>query len=145
VTQQLLRIRKAALQGGLAVAVSACASLAPSDALLPVGAVRLDTPAVYHDWSQKTQSCSGLAADLSTVQFYIVPGVETFPTEDGQKVGLWMKDGGSNRIVIAGNYANHEMVVRHEMLHALLQRQGHPADYFVERCHLTWDSWNSAD
>jgi len=46
--------------------------------------------------------------------------------------------------VIAGNYAEHEMVVRHEMLHALLQREGHPTDYFVNRCHLTWESWSAA-
>jgi hypothetical protein len=34
-------------------------------------------------------------------------------------------------------------VVRHEMLHALLGRQGHPSEYFVTRCGLTWASWGS--
>lgn len=140
---QLGRIKTAVLQGGLTTLLSGCAALAPSDSPLPLGAVRLDAPAAYREWAQKTQSCSGVSTDLSTVQFYIVPGVATFSTEDGQKVGLWLKVGGNNRIVIAGNYANHEMVVRHEMLHALLQREGHPSDYFVDRCHLTWDSWSS--
>jgi hypothetical protein len=56
---------------------------------------------------------------------------------------MWNREGRINRIVIAGNYLNHEMVVRHEMLHALLQREGHPTDYFVDRCHLTWETWNS--
>ncbi|HEV8599346.1 MAG TPA: hypothetical protein VGQ69_08310 [Gemmatimonadales bacterium] len=103
----------------------------------------LATPAVYQEWHQRTQACSGLTGDFSTVQFYVVPGVDTFPTEVGPKVGMWTREGRVNRIIIAGNYLAHEMVVRHEMLHALLQREGHPAGYFVERCHLTWESWNS--
>jgi hypothetical protein len=144
VTPQSARFRRVALHCGLVAAVSACSSLAPSAPELPPGSVRLSEPAVYLEWAQRTQSCSGLATDLSTVQFYVVPGVETFSTEEGQKVGLWSRSGGINRIVIAGNYANHEMVVRHEMLHALLQHEGHPTDYFVDRCHLTWDSWSSA-
>lgn len=33
-------------------------------------------------------------------------------------------------------------VVRHEMLHALLDRGDHPPEYFVSRCGLTWESWD---
>jgi hypothetical protein len=74
----------------------------------------------------------------------VVPGVETFETDAGPKVGMWVKEGGREIIVIAGNYQNHEMVVRHEMLHSLLRGHGHPTDYFVERCHLTWESWSDS-
>ncbi len=128
----------------LAGLISGCASLAPSEPSLPVGAVAIATPTVYLEWNQRTERCSGLVDDVSAIQFYVVPGVDTFPTEAGPKVGLWQRDAGVNRIVIAGNYAEHEMVVRHEMLHALLQREGHPTNYFVDRCHLTWDSWSAA-
>jgi len=124
--------------------ISGCASLAPSEPSLPAGALAIATPAVYREWNQRTEQCSGLADDVSAIQFYVVPGVDTFPTEAGPKVGLWQREGGVNRIVIAGNYVEHEMVVRHEMLHALLQREGHPANYFVDRCHLTWESWSAA-
>lgn len=123
---------------------SACATLGPSEGTLPLGAVQIAPPAAYQEWAQRTRSCSGLSGDLSTVQFYVIPGVQTFSTNDGAKVGLWSREGKTDRIVIAGNYENHEMVVRHEMLHALLQREGHPQDYFINRCHLTWESWNSA-
>jgi hypothetical protein len=143
VTQQLLLFRRFATLLGLPGLVGSCNTLAPHEPALPVGAVSLATPAVFQEWYLRTQSCSGLSADFSTVQFYVVPGVNTFPTEAGPKVGLWEREGHTNRIVIAGNYLGHEMVVRHEMLHALLQREGHPSDYFVDRCHLTWESWNS--
>lgn len=135
---------RAALLVSLASFGSGCAALGPSEALLPVGAVQIAAPPVYREWAQRTRSCSGLEGDLSAVQFYVIPGVETFATEDGAKVGLWTREGRTNRIVIAGSYENHEMVVRHEMLHALLQREGHPTDYFVTRCHLTWETWATA-
>jgi len=138
------RLPLAALLIGLPGLGSGCASLAPSEGGLPLGAVQISPPAVYQDWAQRTRACSGLEGDLSTVQFYVIPGVQTFSTKDGDKVGLWSREGRTDRIVIAGDYENHEMVVRHEMLHALLKQEGHPADLFANRCHLTWETWNSA-
>jgi hypothetical protein len=137
------RIIKSAgsILGGLAVA--GCAALAPSQAVLPAGAVPVAAPAVYREWFQRTEACSGRTGDLAEVQFYVVPGVETFETRDGPQVGVWIGEGGSHRIVIAGNYQGHEMVVRHELLHTLLRQTGHPEEYFVSRCRLTWESWNS--
>jgi len=121
---------------------SACNALAPSEIELPSGAVQIAAPAVYREWLAKTESCSGRTVDFSTLEFYVVPGVETFPTHAGAKVGEWMTAGKASRIVIAGNYQGHEMVVRHELLHALLRAEGHPSEYFVNRCKLTWESWN---
>lgn len=128
----------------LPILTSACTALAPSEIALPAGAVQIAAPAVYREWLAKTESCSGRSGDFSTLEFYVVPGVETFPTHDGAKVGEWVTAGSRNRIVIAGNYQGHEMVVRHELLHALLRAEGHPSEYFVNRCHLTWESWNSS-
>jgi hypothetical protein len=34
------------------------------------------------------------------------------------------------------------MVVRHEMLHDLIGRSGHPNPPFGEGCPLTWATWN---
>jgi len=126
-----------------ALAISGCAALAPSQAVLPAGAVPVAAPAVYREWFQRTEACSGRTGNLEAVQFYVVPGVETFETRDGPQVGVWIGEGGSHRIVIAGNYQGHEMVVRHELLHTLLRQTGHPEEYFVSRCRLTWESWNS--
>jgi hypothetical protein len=110
---------------------------------MPEGAVLVAAPAVYREWFQRTETCSGRSGNLDAVQFYVVPGVETFETRDGPQVGVWIGEGGSHRIVIAGNYQGHEMVVRHELLHTLLRQTGHPEEYFVSRCRLTWESWNS--
>ena len=127
------------LVGGL---LSGCSSLSPSVPTLPLGAIEIPVPVAYQVWHAKTEACSGLSGDFSTIKFYVVPGVETFSTKDGAKAGEWTSDGVTNRIVLAGNYQNFEMVVRHELLHSLLRKEGHPAEYFVDRCHLTWDSWN---
>ena len=126
----------------LPVITAACASLAPSGNALPPGAVLMATPAVYLEWHAKTEQCSGRTGSFGTLEFYVVPGVETFPTSDGLKVGEWITAGSSSRIVVAGKYQDHEMVVRHEMLHSLLRAEGHPSEYFVNRCRLTWESWN---
>jgi hypothetical protein len=135
--------RNTTLSLGLLV-LSGCAALAPSQTLMPSGAVPVAAPAAYREWFQRTEACSGRTGDLDAVQFYVVPGVETFETRDGPQVGVWIGEGGSHRIVIAGNYQAHEMVVRHELLHTLLRQTGHPEEYFVTRCGLTWESWNSA-
>ncbi len=123
------------------VVLGGCASLAPSEAVLPAGAVRMSAPAIYAEWYWRTEACSGTAGAFSTVEWYVVPGVATFSTPHGEQVGMWQVTGGKNRVVIAGDYTGHEMVVRHEMLHQLLGREGHPPEFFAERCRLTWDSW----
>jgi hypothetical protein len=74
----------------------------------------------------------------------VVPNAETFETPAGEKVGMWEKSGNTTRIIIAGRYLDHEMVVRHEMLHHLLDREGHPQEFFAARCHLTWDTWTAS-
>ena len=124
-----------------AVAFGGCSSFAPTEADLPVGAVPMVAPAAYAEWFSRTQACSGLEGQIQQIQWFVVPDANVFETPAGPKVGMWEKTGGVARIIIAGNYAGHEMVVRHEMLHQLLDREGHPAEYFIERCKLTWETW----
>jgi len=121
--------------------VTTCAVAAPSEPLLPAGAVALIAPPVYLEWQLKTEKCSGLTGDYLAVEWYVVPGVSSFATDRGPQVGMWTMRHGTHRIILAGNYAGHEMVVRHEILHALIGRTGHPDEYFLTRCHLTWESW----
>ena len=56
---------------------------------------------------------------------------------------MWSRRKADVLIVVAGVFADSEMVVRHEMLHALLDQTGHPDGYFVDKCHLTWQSWGN--
>lgn len=110
---------------------------------LPDGAVSFAAPTAYVTWWDRTSECSGISGDMARVEWYVVPDVATFPTEQGDKVGIRVRTGDRIQIVLAGQYQMHEMVVRHEMLHALLREPGHPDEYFSERCRLTWATWQS--
>lgn len=126
-----------------ALVIGGCSSFAPSESPLPDGAVPMVSRQEYRAWFAKTASCSRLDGQFQSLQWFVVPNAETFATPDGPKVGMWEKSGNVAKIVIAGRYAGNEMVVRHEILHHLLDREGHPSEYFVDRCHLTWESWST--
>ncbi len=120
--------------------LAACEMLGPPNAL-PANAVQVLAPAEYQTWWSATEGCSGRSGDLEDIEWYIVPDADAFATPHGSKVGLWSHSSEGTRIIIAGNWADNELVVRHEMLHALLDRAGHPPEYFDDRCGLTWKSW----
>lgn len=111
---------------------------------LPAGAEPLVAPTEYQAWFSKTEACSGATGNYGHIEWYVVPGVRTFETDIGEKTGLWIRQGKHMQIIIAGEYTARELVVRHEMLHAILNRAGHPPEYFVDKCHLTWESWAEA-
>jgi len=126
------------------LAIAGCSSFAPGEPELPHGAIPISPRLAYREWFTRTEQCSGTSGQFQRIQWFVVPGAETFQTEAGPKVGMWEKTGGMARIVIAGRYVDHEMVVRHEMLHHLLDREGHPSEYFTDRCRLTWETWSAA-
>lgn len=125
---------------GLIATLAACEALAPPTPL-PINSQQLLAPDQYRVWWAATESCSGINGNFDAIMWFMVPDAQTIDTPEGPKVGLWSHSSRGVRIVLAGNYVDNELVVRHEMLHALLDRSGHPADYFELRCHLTWDTW----
>ncbi len=129
---------------GLAIllGLGSCGAMEPTPA--PAGTEALRPPAAYREWWSKTERCSGLRGRFEDVEWFVVPGVSSFPTELGEKVGLWTRTPTGSRIVIAGDLVMSELVVRHEILHELLRREGHPEPYFETLCHLTWESWHLA-
>jgi hypothetical protein len=103
---------------------------------LPDGAVPFDVPAVYAQWWSLTEQCSGLTGDFSKVKWYVVPGAADLPFNGESSVGgIWYPQG--DRIVLAGEQQWAGDLVRHEMLHALLQTAGHPRAAFVDHCEGT--------
>jgi hypothetical protein len=120
--------------------VTGCDMLAPAEPL-PAGATIFRPPPAYLAWWAETEACSGRTGRVEEIVWYVVPGAAEFMTPDGVEVGRWSRNTAGTRIVLAGDYQSHELVVRHEMLHALLDREDHPALYFVTRCQLTWASW----
>jgi hypothetical protein len=106
----------------------------------PVGEAPMDPPAVYREWWAKTEACSGLSGDFDRVEWLVVPG-SSFECSSGQCAGHWER---GHRIYIAGDWTGHEMVVRHEILHELLERSGHPNPPFGTGCPLTWETWRAS-
>jgi len=103
----------------------------PAAPLLVEGAQRFDPPPAYHLWWELTQECSGRRALFSRVRWYYVPGTVTLEV-DGQRVeGYWTAP---NTIVLAHAAVHDGPLVRHEMLHALQDADGHPREFFLERC-----------
>ncbi len=100
---------------------------------LPAGAAHFVPPAVYQQWWQLTEECSGSPGSFADVRWYRVPGVDVIPLGDGTSVNArW--DASGNRIILAGDTEFAGDLVRHEMLHALLRSGGHPRNAFIARC-----------
>ena len=99
---------------------------------LPADAAVFSPPPVYTTWWQMTQTCSGLSGSLSAVTWYKTDEV-VHDTHSGDVIaGFWVP--GSNQIVLNSNVMLDGSIVRHEMLHALRQKGGHPRDQFLGKC-----------
>lgn len=119
------------LVGGLGLLGVACRTIV--DPPLPAHAVLFAPLAQYRLWWELTSQCAGVSRSFDDVQWYLVPGVSSFPTEQGDLGGAYYRD--QNRIVLAELASNTAGVVRHEMLHALLRIPvAHPPTYFQRRC-----------
>lgn len=94
-------------------------------------------PDVYQEWWAKTEACSGLRGDFDRVRWSVVAG-PSFPCASGKCAGHWEP---GHLIYLADAWRTNEMVVRHEMLHDLLDRSGHPDPPFGNPCTLTWATW----
>jgi len=66
------------------------------------------------------------------VSWYVVPNTAILSHQGRQVVAYWI--GNPDRIVLADASRDNGSIVRHEMLHALLHRNGHPRDAFLTAC-----------
>jgi hypothetical protein len=99
----------------------------------PSAARRVTPPAQFSVWWRVTESCAGVQRDFHAVQWYVVPDEEL--NVDGVHYDGYTWSGASPRIVVEESMLDAAgSLIRHEMLHALLNRGGHPRQYFVERC-----------
>lgn len=124
----------------LLVCVAAPVFVACSDAVapaLPPDAEVFSPPPVYSTWWKMTEACSALTGSLGAVTWYQTTQV-VHDTHTGDVIaGYWVS--GSNRIVLTSSVMMDGGIVRHEMLHALLQRGGHPRGQFLGNCAGTVD------
>lgn len=128
---------------GLVLAVTACESpLRPIAGFvqLAIPDERVPRTTLYRDWWDDVETCSRVFGDFARVRWL------WHPTED-----LPIAHRGGDDFPAATDYVHHTIrlgrtsatdprIVRHEMLHELLQRKnyeaadGHPTEYFDRRC-----------
>ena len=120
----------------VALTVAACVDI--TGPRLPASE-RFEPPASYSAWWREVEDCSARNGRLSGVSFYRVlatPGrdsLDYLDPESGRYLnGEWVPR--SNSIYLAAGQVTNPGVVRHEMLHALLQETRHPPKYFADLC-----------
>jgi hypothetical protein len=121
----------------LLVGTAACAAPRAAGApLAPLGrSWVVPTLGLYQEWWDKTVACSGKLGKMTDVTFYAVDAPAGGIELAGETAhAWWVREG--NRIYLPASALGEEWLVRHEMLHALLQRGSHPADVFVQACHV---------
>jgi hypothetical protein len=101
------------------------------DPALPSTANSFSPPPVYDKWWTMVESCSGVSRPLANVTWFGIPG-SAFQLGSDIVTGYWTA--ASNRIVLADSARLDGLVVRHEMLHALIRQSGHPRSAFLEKC-----------
>ena len=115
---------------GLLSQALACRDISAPD--VPWTAVQTTPPARFALWWQLTETCSGVPGNYSSISWYVVPNTTTLSYQGRQVYGYWL--GNPDRIVLADYYHNNGPIVRHEMLHVLLHRTGHPRADFLTAC-----------
>jgi hypothetical protein len=126
----MLTSRERVLAVAISLVAAACerAPTAP-----PADALRFDPPEHFRALWAATEQCSGHQRSFDVVRWYEVPDAWQVPNHEGTLVAAFY-DLRGNYIVIAGAYLASDPLVRHEELHAILDRPGHPAEF--DRCDL---------
>jgi len=118
----------------LIVLASSCTitdATSPAPPPLPPGTESLRAPSEYRSWWSDTEECSGLRGDLSRIAWFKVPNTDEFEYRGKSFNGYWWS---VHWVVLASPFVDDPGVVRHEMLHDLLNRGDHPAEYFQQKC-----------
>jgi hypothetical protein len=126
----------------IAAVVAAIFGLAACDRLLglvdpmfPSDAQQFSPPAVYSTWWNMTQACSGLTGSLSAVTWFKTDQALRDSRTGERAGGYW--NSFTNRIVLTTQAMLDGGSVRHEMLHSLLRKGGHPRNQFLGKCEGT--------
>jgi len=107
------------------------------DPKLPADAEQFTPPPVYSTWWRMTEACSGLTGSLDAVTWYKTDEVVHDARTGDVIAGYWTA--ASNRIVLTSTVMLDGGTVRHEMLHALIRKDGHQRNQFLGNCAGTVD------
>jgi hypothetical protein len=113
-----------------ALGASACREVdRPPD--LPAGVRAFTPPAVYTQWWGQVETCAARTADFSRVRWFELPNAPYLTYRGVEYDGYWWS---THWILLAGDWEQKALIVRHEMLHDVLGTGHHPAEFFQRRC-----------
>lgn len=110
----------------------ACTNPIDATAGIEARAQFITAPPTYELWWSELEACSGIQRDFSAVNFYVVPNAYQVTVGGVSYWGYWIRKG--NKIIMADAWMSSEKWVKHEEMHALLQRSDHPIEYFDGNC-----------
>jgi hypothetical protein len=102
------------------------------DPMFPSDAHEFSPPPVYSTWWNMTQACSGLTGSLGAVTWFKTSQPLRNSRTGEPAGGYWSSF--TNKIVLTNAAMLDGGSVRHEMLHSLLRKGGHPRSQFLGKC-----------
>lgn len=102
------------------------------DPMFPYDAQQFSPPPVYSTWWNMTQACSGSRGSLDAVTWFTTDQPLRNSATGEPIGGYW--NSFTNRIVLTRAAVLDGGSVRHEMLHSLLRKPGHPRNQFLGKC-----------
>lgn len=119
---------------GVVLFVSVASSCTAADVAgpppLPSGATPLSVQAQYASWWGDVQNCSGKQGNMNRIYWFQVPDANFIYRGKAFDAYWWS----THWVLIAEPYVQDAGIVRHEMLHDLLNRGDHPKEYFQQKC-----------
>ncbi len=124
-------LRNAASLAAIVLLCSGCRAFEPE------GAAPLQVPATYATWWAELEQCAHRSANLERIRFWKVKG-EEFACPNGPTcAGRWQSP---HHVYIAERWIDNPSLVKHEMLHDLLNTGEHPPEIFGPAgCNVLWD------
>ena len=114
------------------MAALACARAIQPDVTIASPTTRPDSAVA---WWKALEECSGKLGDLSAVTWLSTPGY-LLRIEGAVYSGYWLRDRNAvifgEDLLATADRGGH--LIRHELLHALLQTGSHPTEYFGRKC-----------
>lgn len=95
---------------------------------VPVGAYLIEEPyAIYHEWLAEVVACAGVTGKLSAIEIWGVPARAFNLYGQGLFSGYYDARPNPDRVYLVDWDLENEGLVKHEMLHAVADRDGaHP-------------------
>ena len=115
----------------VALAATGCESIIDPELLLPPNPVPTTPSVDYATWYTQAEACTGVTGDFDRVRWFSVPGERWWdPLWEQYAIGTWRSP---HDIYIAEAHLDNEDVVKHEIVHDLLQG-GHTHDPRFKQC-----------